>query len=164
MPAFLSRNATPTTTVSGSPDKTEEPKIETPTKRTFRSLMSSYVGKSAQNTPEHSSSPPKDLPLQDPFSGLENERLEVTVETVLRDPMTESREATPMSEVEEGLEAAELSMTPELIEEPAAPEPIIASPPRAQPPPPLHELFNPLVIVILAVLNMILPLWIKWYS
>jgi len=163
IPSFLSRNATPTTTVSGSPDKTDEPKIETPTKRTFRSLMSSYVGKSAQNTPEHSSSPPKDLPLQDPFSGLENERLEVTVETVLRDPMTETREATPMSEVEEGLEAAELSMTPELIEEPAAPEPIIASPPRAQPPPPLHELFNPLVIVILAVLNMILPLWISGF-
>lgn len=162
IPSFLSRNQTPTTTLSGSPDKTDEPKIETP-KRTFRSLMSSYVGKSAQNTPEHSYSPPKDLPLQDPFSGLENERLEVTVETVLRDPEKEIREATPLSEVEEGLEAAELSMTPELIEEPAAPEPIIASPPRAQPPPPLHELFNPIVIVILAVINMVLPLWISGF-
>eukprot|EP00092_Neocalanus_flemingeri_P015037 GFUD01016241.1.p1 GENE.GFUD01016241.1~~GFUD01016241.1.p1 ORF type:complete len:991 (+),score=217.81 GFUD01016241.1:98-3070(+) len=165
MPSFLNRNSTPTTpTVSGSPSKTDEPKIETP-KRTFRSLIGSYVGKSSQNTPEHSSSPPKDLPLQDPFSGIENERLEVTVETVQRDPVQESREATPLSEVEEGLEAAELSMTPELIdiEEPAAPEPIVASPPRAQPPPPLHELFSPILIVILAVVNMLLPLWISGF-
>jgi len=162
IPSFLSRNQTPTAAISGSPDKTDEPKIETP-KRTFRSLMSSYVGKSAQNTPEHSSSPPKDLPIQDPFSGLDNENLEMTVETVLRDPEKETREATPLSEVEEGLDAAELSMTAELIEEPAAPEPIIASPPRTQPPPPLHELFSPLVIVILAVVNMVLPMWISGF-
>jgi len=162
IPSFLARNSTPTTTVSGSPVKSEEPKIETP-KRTFRSLMSSYVGKSTNNTPEHSSSPPKDLPLQDPFSGIDNERLEVTVETVTRDPVNESREMTPLSEVEEGLEAAELSLTPELIEEPTAPEPIVASPPRAQPPPPLHELFSPILIVVVAVANMLLPLWISGF-
>jgi len=164
IPSIFARNSTPTTTTSGSPNnnKTDEPKIETP-KRSFRSLMSSYVGKSSNNTPEHSSSPPKDLPLQDPFSGMDNERLEVTVESLPRDPSVESRETTPLSEVEEGLEAAELSMTPELIEEPAAPEPIVASPPRAQPPPPLHELFSPIVIVILAIINMLLPLWISGF-
>jgi len=162
IPSFLARNSTPTTTASISP-KTEEPKIETP-KRTFRSLMSSYVGKSSQNTPEHTStSPPKDLPLQDPFSGIDNERLEVSVDQAPKEEFRESREDTPLSEVEEGLEAAELSMTPETVEEPSAPEPIIASPPRAQPPPPLHELFNPIVIVVLAVINMILPLWISGF-
>ena len=106
IPSLFSRTSTPNV-VAGSPGKEDLNKIETP-KRTVRSLFSSYVGKNSQPQPDLLSSSPScssSVPLLDPFSGLENEKL------IISEDQHDAGNESP--EVEEGLDAAELSLTPE---------------------------------------------------
>ena len=168
IPSLFSRTATPTAGGStGSPGK-EDVKSETP-KRSVRSLFSSYVNKSgaASSSPQELS-----LPLQDPFSGLDAEDQSVFV--ALNDPLTEVKDSTPGSEVEEGLDAAEMSVSQELLEEEentkrlsgsdlAAPEPDPASVTKFPLPPSVRDLVSPVLVACLAVANMLLPLWLSGF-
>ena len=146
---------------AGSPAKEEVGKTETP-KRTVRSLFGSYVSKSA-------ASPTRDLPLQDPFSGLEIEEKVAGIE----DQLTEAADLTPGSEVEEGLEAAEMAVVSEdlLVEDEttqAESEQNVSTRPKPpagklQPPAFLRDLVNPVLVAALAVANMLLPLWFSGF-
>ena len=150
---------------AGSPAKEEVVKTETP-KRSVRSLFGSYVSKSAV-------SPTRDLPLplQDPFSGLETEEKLAGSE----DQLTDAADLSPGSEVEEGLDAAEMSVVSSdllVVEEKestqAEAEPSVATQPepaasKFQPPPLVRDLLNPVLVAALAVANMLLPLWLSGF-
>ena len=148
---------------SDSPAKEEVVKTETP-KRSVRSLFGSYVNKTA-------ASPTRDLPLplQDPFSGLDTEEKLAGAE----DQLTDAADLTPGSEVEEGLDAAEMSVvSPDLLVEEETnqteAEPSVASqaePAAAKfhPPAVVRDLLNPLLVAALAVANMLLPLWLSGF-
>ena len=150
---------------AGSPAKEEAAKTETP-KRSVRSLFGSYVSKTAATA-----SPSRDLPLplQDPFSGLETEEKAAGAE----DRLTDAADLSPGSEVEEGLDAAEMSVVTSdlLVKEEtsqAPPQPSVASQPeppvsKFQPPPLVRDLVNPVLVAALAVANMLLPLWLSGF-
>jgi len=152
IPSIFSRTGTPNTPDVGSPGRAES---ETP-KRSVRSL---FFGKSQSD--QSSASPPK-IPA-DIYQ--ESDQMQVTVESSLIEPNKDSTKDSNSSEVEEGLDATELASS-ELGDELTAPDRPVEVPGPAPPvqtvlqPPALLELCHPILIAIVAVLNMVLPSWL----
>jgi len=157
--SLFSRSNTPassTGNVAGSPG-TEEVKQETP-KRTVKQLFSNYVHKSGSET-GISISPPKDLPLTDPFSDSEM--------SLVITPGEDNEDVS--AEIEEGVDAAEMSpeddggvtmTTPNqsiVTNQPLLPQAYY------NPPPTLPDLVSPILVAILAVANLILPTYISGF-
>ena len=113
--------------------------------------------------------------MEDPFSGVDQILLcDAEGERKAEDGGHE----TP--EVEEGLDAAEVSITPEefsseevqatlvtpdrsFIAGPLLPIASPPPPPQMSPPPALPDLVSPVIVAILAVANFLLPLWISGF-
>ena len=119
------------------------------------------------------SSPSRDVPLQDPFSGVERVPLtDADSERQIEDGGNDS------PEVEEGLDAAEMSITPEDLSSEEVQSTIVTPersftegrhhatplpPPLMSPPPALPDLVSPVIVAILAVANFLLPLWVSGF-
>jgi len=168
--SLFSRSNTPASSsgnVAGSPgteefkqEKIVEKKQETP-KRTVKQLFSDYVHKSGSET-GISISPPKDLPLTDPFSDSD-------MSLVITEKGTPEDTEDISAEIEEGVDAAEMSPEEDGGVTMTTPNQSIVTnqplPPQAyyNPPPALPDLVSPILVAILAVANFILPTYISGF-